>query len=176
MAKANVQYAKIGRRDPALRQALELPVILFTEGLNIVDAFDRAWDAYHQAALIERRPRQAGLFRKKVQATVSELRTVSEALARLRGKMRELEGTGHTPYDSYALGQWIANLENICRLVPAAAKAAGGLPYFEKLLYLPDTYYASNLRQLQVQNGGYARYGNLPWLTRARTTRKPKRQ
>ena len=176
LAKANVQYAKIGRRDPALRQALELPVILFTEGLNIVDAFDRAWDAYHQAALIERRPRQAGLFRKKVQATVSELRTVSEALARLRGKMRELEGTGHTPYDSYALGQWIANLENICRLVPAAAKAAGGLPYFEKLLYLPDTYYASNLRQLQVQNGGYARYGNLPWLTRARTTRKPKRQ
>ena len=175
LATAEVQYAKIGGRDPALKQALQLPVVLFSEGLNMMNAFDRAWDAYHQAALIERRPRQAGQFREKVQATVSELRAVTAALVRLRGKIRELEATGHTPYDSYALGQWIDHLQNICRLVPAAAKAAGGLPYFEKLLYLPDAYYASNLRQLQIQNGGYARHGNLPWLTRAGTTRKPKR-
>lgn len=176
LAKAVAQQAGIGPRDPALKRALQLPTILFAEGLNIIDSFDRAWDAYHQAALVERRPRQAKVFRRYIKATVTELRAVTAALTRLRRKMQELEETGHTPYDGHVLGQWIDSLRNLSQLVRTAAKSAGGLPYFEKLLYLPDAYYTSNLRQLQVQNGGYARYANLPWLKRPGTTRSPIRR
>lgn len=167
LAKAGTHAKRIGDRDPGLKQSLRLPMSLFEECLNIIDAFDRAWAEYHRASKIERQPGAKSEFNKRIAGSVAQLKEAMASIARFRREVLVLEKkTGHTPYDAYALAELIKALQRVPPLMLAAARGKQGLPYFEKLLYLPDPYCESNLRQIQVQNTFHERYAGLPWINR----------
>jgi len=164
---AAAHLAALGRRDPALNQALLLPMDLLGEGLRIMAAFDHAWAEYHRAALVERDPKAAGEFGLRIHNACARLRQAGASAERLRRRVLRLErATGHTAYDGYALGRHASDLRDLIDLVRAVAEDRGGLPYFEKLLYRPDSYCVSNLRQMQVQNTLHVRHAGLPWPVR----------
>ncbi len=164
LAQAWRQHAKLGGRDPELVAALRMPIDLYELGLNIVEAFDHAWEAYHEASLIERDASQHARFHRLLSDAIGHVSEAASLTRQLQRTFIKLEATGHTPYDSYALGRWVNELNGVCDLILDAAHDKNGLPYFEKLLYLPDAYHVSNLRQLQVQNTFHSRYKGQKWM------------
>jgi hypothetical protein len=169
LAAARKQHAALGNRDPLLKEALALGPALFEETLTIVDAFDNAWGHYHQASLLERHPGAKAAFSTALAGAVQALDEARRSIDTLRKVMLALERkTGHTPYDAYSLGEWSKAMTRIPRLIRDVARDGSGLPYFEKLLFLPRCYYESNLTQLRVQNTFHAWYGT-------RTTPQPVR-
>ena len=167
LAQANRHHARIGNRDPGLKRALAMPASLHTECIHILSAFDQAWHHYHAAAESQVRPGGRAKFQKSIQRTVAAIGEAAAAVQRYRLQVRALEKTGHTPYDSHALGLHVAELRKLGRLIRQVARGCNGLPYFGKLLYAPDNYYISNLRQLQVQNTFFERHpGEMPWPVR----------
>lgn len=159
-------WRELGQRDPSLRQALRLPLVLLTESLAILRAFDRAWAFYHRAAERERAAGAARGFRQDIRRAVSEIRMAADAVRRYRRQLCDLQATGHTPYDAYALDRHAAQLINLARRIFQVAEERNGLPYFGKLLYWPDSYQVSNLRQFRLQNTYQTRRADLPWPIR----------
>lgn len=173
LAQANRHHARIENRDPGLKRALAMPASLHTECIHILAAFDRAWHHYHAAAESQVRPGGRTKFQQSIQRTVAAIGEAAAAVQRYRLHLRAVEKAGHTPYDSHALGLHVAELRKLGRLIRQVARSCNGLPYFGKLLYAPDNYYISNLRQLQVQNTYFERYpGELPWPVRWKQPRQ----
>jgi len=167
LAKAAQQYARIGNRDPGLKQSLILPVTLHTECFRVIAAFDMAWHHYHAAADYQVRPGGRANFQRAINQSVAAIADAAAAVERYRQQLRALEQTGHTPYDSHALGLHVIELRKLGQLIRLVARQRDGLPYFGKLLYVPDSYCVSNLRQLQIQNTFYDRSpGDAPWPVR----------
>ncbi len=161
LERARRTYRNIGRRDLPLKRALRLGMALFEEALHVMDAFDRAWDEYHRAAELERTSGAGREFERRIEGTNRNLEAAAKSIERYRRVVVELERrTGHTPYDGYALTAWIEAVRSVTPLIRAAVRDGGGLPCFEKLLYLPPCYYGSNLRQLQVQNTFHHWFGD----------------
>lgn len=153
LATARKHHAAIGNRDPKLKRALALGVTLFSEGLTIIDAFDKTWGHYHRASLLERKSGSRAACSASLKDAIKALSEARSAMLRLNRDILTLERTtGHTSYDSYAIGEWIKALDRIPRLIREVAQSGGGLPYFEKLLSLPSCYELSNLQQIRVQN------------------------
>lgn len=170
LERARRLHRTVGARDPQLKQAIGIGAVLFEEALNVMDAFDQAWGEYHRAAEIERQPEAKREFRRRIARTLQRLEEAAGAVERYRHAIFGLEReTGHTPYDSHALGEWARAIRTVAPLVRAVVRDGNGLPYFEKLLRLPPCYYGSNLRQIQVQNTFH------PWFGDGRKTTPPTR-
>ncbi len=160
---AREHYRSIGDLDPDLRRALRLPVSLFEESLAIIDAFDRAWAAYHAASTTQREG-TAKAFSRQIEKTKAHLRQAVEGMRRFRLALKEQEKSGYTPYDANAVSRFARELAGVPNLIDRIVQRDLPLPYFERLLYLPDCYYASNLEQAKLQTMFFERYPNLPWL------------
>jgi hypothetical protein len=159
--------AQVGDRDPGLKDALRLPLALWGEGLALIHALDDAWAEYHAAALAERDLRRGVAFACHLHNACGRIRQAANAVGRYRRViLRHERAFGHTAYDAWVLARHEQNLRGVCDLARACAGDDGGLPYFEKLLQLPDAYHNSNLRQIQVQNTFHQRCADLPWLPR----------
>lgn len=169
MGRARDQHARLGKKDFLLKEALRLPLTLYQAGFGILENFDRAWASYHAAARMERRRRERDAFVRRVEETLGALRCARAQLADYREALLWLQTTtGHTPYDAYALRQQMRNMDVVARLVRAVVRDGNGLPYFEKLLHLPEVYRNSNLCQLRVQNNFNPIHPDLPWPVRWR--------
>jgi hypothetical protein len=146
-------WRRIGLRDPALRDSQALHMTLVSTVLDVLDRFDAAWRSYHRAALIERNPGERKAFSLALSLSKRELRAAAKALEQYRDALTDLtNSTGHDPYDPYVLGEWAKQVDEIAPRIDQVAKAGIGLPWFEKLLQLPDVYRNSNLLQLTVCN------------------------
>jgi len=143
-----------------------MPIVLFSESLRILDAGDSAWAAWHRAALLERVPGRRNEFHRRVAETIACIRDVLRSTDKIRRELKSLERTGHTPCDAHALARHIHALRGVIPLIRAAVRDGNGLPYFERLFYLPDTYQMSSLKQFQFQNTFFARWPGLPWPVR----------
>ncbi len=163
IARAESARARLGPRDTGLNRALRYPVRLMTHMLDILDAFDAAWTHYHRAALLQGRHRP---YAPALRRAAAALRSVLEACDAIRRELKAVEYTGHAPYDAIALGRHRAALARVLPLLDALARAGDPLPYFEKLFYLPDSYYTSNLAQLRLINTFFERTPGLPWARR----------
>ena len=163
LAAAERARARLGPRDPGLKEALRYPVRLFTEMLNILDAFDAAWTEYHRASLAQAAGRPIA---KPIARTLARLSGVLSACDALRRELKSLEYTGHAPYDAIAMGRHRAALLPVTRMIRTLARRNEPLPYFEKLFYLPDTYQTSNLPQLRLINSFFERTPGMPWAKR----------
>jgi hypothetical protein len=160
LTKAEETLSRLGNRDRELNQALGLHLVLTRESIAILDAFDQAWGEYHRAALIEREPKRKAEFNRRIQNTMACLNDVESATKRYANALQNLsKQTGHTPYDVHALKQWAKLIHGVQKLILDVARDGNGLPYFEKLLNLPDAYANSNLLKIQVCNGFDAWYG-----------------
>jgi len=167
LANAAQHHVRIGNRDPGLKQALALPLTLHGECLHILAAFDLAWHHYHAAAEFQVHSGGRAHFQRAINQAVAAIETAAAAVQRYRQQLRGLEKAGHTPYDCHALGLHVVELHKLGRLIRQAARHCDGLPYFGKLLYAPDHFSISNLRQFQVQNIFHDRYpGEMPWPVR----------
>ena len=166
LKRASQSHARLGTRDPGLKEALRLPLVLFGEGLRIVTAFDQAWAHYHRAALAERRAGKRKEFRDGIHGAVAQLRRAMEGVANYRAALLGLEKTGHTSYDSYALGRHLKNMAGVLTLIGKVVREDYGLPYFERLINLPDAYHHSNLQQLRIQNTFHPLRPSLLWPVR----------
>ena len=176
LARAARAHDAIGPRDAELKRAVRVGISLFEEALNVMDAFDAAWGQYHRAAELERQPRAAREFARRIGETIACLERAATAVDRHRRVILDMEKrTGHTPYDAYALGQWAGALRGVAPLLRAVVRDGSGLPYFEKLLHLPRCYHESNLPQLLVQNTFDPWYGDRATPPPTRWVRKPKR-
>ena len=166
VADAKQHYRRIGKRDVPLRAALRLPMVLFEQSLAILDAFDKAWAEYHRAAGIQRSSRSAAQFRRRIGRVVQHIRRAIAATGEFRKALRRLEATGQTPCDADALARHEAALRDVLKLLGQVVRRDMPLPYFERLFYLPDSYFVSNLRQLARQNFFHQRHADLPWPRR----------
>ena len=166
VSEAKQHYRRIGKRDVRLRTALRLPIVLFEQSLAILEAFDKAWAEYHRAAEIQRSSRSAGQFRTRIGRVVQHIRRAIAATGEFREALRRLESTGQTPCDADALARHEAALSDVLKLLAQVIRRDMPLPYFERLFYLPDSYYVSNLHQLARQNFFHQRHVDLPWPRR----------
>ena len=164
--EAKAALKRLGRRNPDLRQALPIHVTLLTQGLAILKSFDAAWDAWHAAALIERTPGRRKRFLKLVADTKRHVARAIAAATRCRDACRAHEAFGHTPYDAIALDRHAAAMGGINALIDQVVDDDNGLPYFEKLLDLPDGYHASSIEHLRWQSRFHGHRHALPWLAR----------
>jgi hypothetical protein len=152
IAQAGKCLAATGSRDARLKQSLGWPLEMFLEGLALVDAFDRSWANYHAAALAESKATPGK--NPALDRAVGGMKEAAACLRRLRRTLARLESaTGHAPYDGCVLEAYADELEGVGRMMREAARERIGLPYFEKLLNLPDWYNHSNLEQFRVQSG-----------------------
>lgn len=159
--KAESCHARLGTRDASLTKALHLHITLINESLNVIDAMDRAWGEYHQAALVERMPAESAAFQMRIGNAMGALSDVSSAIRRYAKPLQRLSRqTGHPPYDSHSLKGWAEVITGVSRLIRELVKDDNGLPYFEKLFHLPDVYCNTNLKQFQVSNRFEAWYRN----------------
>lgn len=167
LKEAQGAYRRIGQRDPALKTALEVPLILLHEILEIFNAFDQAWGHYHRASLIEHRPRQSKIFSRHINQTIEQVRRIAASLRILESTYKAHEVTGHTPYDAYVLAEHRkVLLQHVIPLIRRLARNHDGLPYFEKVFYLPDTYRISNMKQFEFKDHFFQRFADCPWPVR----------
>ena len=138
--------------DPDFKKALFVPLCFFRECLNIIEEFDQAYTNYHQASLAESENKGKS-FEKHLNNCYNSLDRVIDATDRMREQTLFMQKKlGHTPYDAYALKEHCKSLKSVSRLIKQCVLQKLSLPYFEKLLYLPEVYFISNMRQLEIQN------------------------
>ncbi len=160
-------YQGLNMRPTKLTRALELPLILFEEIVNILDAFDQGWGHYHHAAKIEHDKAKHKTFTQQINLTIKNIQDVCKSLGRLERGYKTQEPYGHTPYDSYALAQHRKGLrEHAIPLIRKLAAKRIGLPYFEKLFFLPDVYRISNPEQFRYKEDFYRQFDDCPWPVR----------
>lgn len=159
---ARTAYLKIGTRDIVLRKALRFPIILFETGLTILDSFDRAWDHYHRAALLQKtKPKE---YRRHLAVSAKFVNRTANTVMHYRDFLQKLRSTGYTPYDLYVLSGHIRDLRQTMRLIKRCERGNIGLPYFEKLLCPPNRYQQSSLSQIRIQNVFHEPVPNAEWL------------
>lgn len=152
LADAQEKLEKIPNRDGEIKKAFRVSRQFFQQCIEILDGFDTAYRNYHQASLAQAENRETD-FSRFLHACYAALDSVGVVLGDVRKNTVAMQRrTGHTPYDSYALKAHRLALRRVPRLIKKCVKRDLSLPYFEKLLFLPNAYFQSNIEQLEIQN------------------------
>ncbi len=163
---ARDRYGRIGTGDASLKRALALPLVIWEEAMAILAAFDKAWSRYHRAALLERRPGRRVQFERCIRETLDALAAAGTHIRQIARTCKALEPSGQSPYDSFVLQRHAAAMADVTRLIRDVVADGSGLPYFEKLFNLPDSYGISNLKQFQFKSEFAPQPADLPWPVR----------
>jgi hypothetical protein len=174
-ALETIEY--ISGDDHNFKKALFVPPYFFRDCLNIITEFDRAYMNYHQASLAEAENKSTQ-FENYLSNCYNSMDNVINATGNIRRQTLYMQKTfGHTPYDAYALEKHCKSLKSISRLIKQCVRQKLSLPYFEKLLYLPEGYFRSNIKQIEIQNTFHNPFSGISckWLNISETAEESKK-
>lgn len=166
LTKARELAVHLKADDALLVHALQLPPILYSTILDVIDAYDRAWHAYHQASLLQRAAGQEQAYQELIQQTAHHLQDACHAMDPLRLQMIELEATGHNPYDAILLERWQERIDAKMQLLHETVTADIGLPAFYFFMDPPDAVHAPNLDHFITQHTARPLPAEYPWPRR----------